>query len=49
METTPYWAKDEAILNELRESNEAYESGNEGFKDWNDIHAPLKKKLTLYS
>jgi hypothetical protein len=45
MEATPYWAKNEAILNELRESNEAYESGDKDFKDWNDCYAALKKKL----
>lgn len=45
MEATPYWAKDEAILNELQESNEAYESGSKDFKDWNESYTALKKKL----
>ena len=48
METTPYWAKDAAILNELRESDEAYENGGEGFKDWPDSYAQLKKKPTSH-
>jgi hypothetical protein len=40
----PYWAKDTAILNELKESDMAYEKGESATIDWAEAYKQLKEK-----
>jgi arginyl-tRNA synthetase len=40
----PYWAKDAAILNELKESDMAYEKGESATIDWAEAYKQLKEK-----
>jgi hypothetical protein len=41
----PYWAKDVAILNELKESDMAYEKGDSATIDWAEAYQQLKEKI----